>query len=416
MEQSNYASRKGLTIPDAESEILKAGPLFLMVVGSSVDQISDYVTTNKVSDFTIDKFHEQLVNLPYSRTSKVSANKIGDQTIFNEDQLKQIEAYTFKMFRWATDANYIGNVLVYQESARPSLANVARSGNFAEYDKMGLGDKIAEAVEDNFNQLILDAKAGKLVVNVRRSDGATVRIGQGFADSLIGLFDRYPDFSLARRSSSGRVDPSSLKDFVYNIKGPVVVPGGYAASRAASAKFSVDRFRELNDFGLTARIITTDLPVDLRAVFFERLYPSKILPDDEIFHPGGIVKPRFTPPDIDNFQPPSWTKRLYGDIYDKYGPSFDVDYNSALSAQASVEKIDMACNVLDNARVSIFYISNPEALRRLGRPAAVQSNELPSQLIADSAVQCGRDLDVAKALFKTLSDVFQSKYGSPFWG
>lgn len=414
---SKYAERTGAEFDKAWSEIYSIRPLFLMVVSGSPNQISDDVYVNKVSDFDLDRFQNITSRLPFSRNSSQSFNKFAGDVIFSSAELALIEAQTFKLFRWSTDMNAIGNVLVLQESSRPSLVNVVNRTDAAEFAKMSQDDKIAEATTDNYNALLLMIKDGSVPVFVSGPSGEKISMTDVLRSTLIGISDRYPDFTVAGRLSDDQIDEGMLNDFVYNIKGPVVRPKGYAAEKSQSAKASAERFDELNQLGLTARVITTDIPIDLRAVMWKRSFPQYNLPDDQRFHYNAVVKEKFNPSDISKFDVAGWTKRLYGDVYVKYPTTLDADIAKINSSETLRDVYLASATVLQAAESSdTFILTNADSLKRLAASQPVLSNSIDREKLKQALASASLDYETARVNTVNLINQFEKKYGVPYFG
>src|SRR5690606_10589434 len=209
----------------AVAEISQVNPHVLLAIGNAESESNEAVMLTGTTNFRWEDFQRQAENLPFSRTSKNSKNSFNQHPIFAEGELKEVEAQTYKMFRWTMGFFGITNPLVLQMSAIPSLVKIIEENNIQDYDAMSPNDRIKSAAHDNFLVLYNRVKTRDLDLNVHISKTKSVKLTTKIQHTKLGMSDRYPDFAFAKRLEDMDIlDQSSLNIFNYSMLSTVYQP------------------------------------------------------------------------------------------------------------------------------------------------------------------------------------------------
>jgi hypothetical protein len=382
----------------AVAEIAQVNPHVLLAIGNAESESNEAVMLTGTTNFRWEDFQRQAENLPFSRTSKNSKNSFNQHPIFAEGELKEVEAQTYKMFRWTMGFFGITNPLVLQMSAIPSLVKIIEENNIQDYDAMSPNDRIKSAAHDNFLVLYNRVKTRDLDLNVHISKTKSVKLTPKIRHTKLGMSDRYPDFAFAKRlEDMDIVDQSSLNSFNYSMLGTVYQPSDLGTQKVRSTKAMVKRARELEALTGTKTVYaTTDLPTDLRMAFANLLGNDDLgLPEDIIHRPSGIIKEEYKI-DPSTFKAPQWSTRLSGNLHKKK------DFSGAFKAMSeNVTLLDKKKKIL-----SSLVLSRNHNLPLLNKAAyeSVKSDVWPATVESD-----GKLLDTAISIVKQEISELQSK-------
>jgi len=312
-------------------EISEVNPHVLLALGHVEMEANQDAALSGTDNFDWAAFQAARVALPFARGSQYAFNNFNNETVFSDDELAEIEMRTFLSFRWAMGLTGITNTLVFQMGALPSLVEIIRSNDSAEYALMGAEPdkkyKISAAVHDNFVALFSLVKLRLLDVQVAVTDTDVIDLSRVVQKIKFGISDRFPDFSIAHRvdGPGDVVDPVGMLDFNYSMLGTAGRNQGYQAEKVRSTASIMARIAELEKITDTQVIYaTTDLATDLRLAFMD-LLGTNDLPADLKYRAGGIIKERMgvTP---DDYVLPDWVTRLNGRLHRAHGDQFGADY------------------------------------------------------------------------------------------
>lgn len=415
-----YAKRKNMSEASAAREIATVKPNILLAMGSAATQANELASVGNYSNFTWRIFQSDNIvkNLPFSRKSDPahSLNKFNGQPIFSEQELIQIESMSYNLSKWAFDFFAGTNVMVFQVNINPSLKNIVQTNNGTEFAAMPQGDKMLAAAIDNFITLYASIKAGQQpTITLSLPAGGSQNLQTPIANTVWGFSDRYPDYTFARHLTSGGINQDTIRDFLYSMEGTVYEKNDYSAKKMRSTKAVFDKIAEMEKQGLKPRYATTDLPTDLRLGAMGIL-GTLGLPADLRYRAGALIKPRFLPEDIPNYQRPNWTNRLYGNAARGREQQFDADVASLVKYKnTEIPRYQNAITAIETARAdNNVVITNQLALSLLsaGEPvfaqavSAAQLNHVLDILRTDlTAAQAGLDANLAH---------FKNTYGTDF--
>lgn len=388
----------------ALQEITTINPHVLLVVGNAESESNQDVLLTGVTGFTWEKFQEEARHFPFSRTAEQSRNQFNGQRIFSDQELMDIEIQTFKLFRWTMGFAGNMNVLIFQESAIPSLVNILDNQNTPEYGKLG-AMKIKAAAHDNFAVLYRKVMAGNLNLQV-----ANLSLKDRIQNARFGLSDRYQDFTIAEREIGDVVKADTMKSFVYSMMGTAAESNGYAALKMRSTKAMVERVNEIEaSTGTKTVYATTDLPVDLRLAFMGAL-GTEGLPVDVTYRPSSVIKENCNCDPV-NFQLPTWTTRTYGAAYNKHLQSFDKDYKEIQGYRNDRKKKIEALHALQQTMEHNVPVLHKDVFAYLNPLTRDQIGEQQYKIIVDKLNQEIQELNLS--IEGKVND-FQTKYQVPF--
>ena len=404
-----FARRQNISEQSALERLKSINPHMLVVLGSALGQANEESFVADYTDFTWAKFLSERVNLPFSRTANPSSNSFQGASIFSNAELTTIEARSFTMFRWAMEFPAIANTLVYQVNVTASLANLVTNQSSAAaqatFKGMPQDVRLASAVFDNFLRLFSRVRSGALEVHIELGGSQSSQLKDQVSNSILGLSDRYPDFTLVNRDASGAPIQNTLRDFMYRMDGVVYEDNSYSPSLLRSTAALVERQRELQAIGFPVNYATTDLPTDLRAVMMG------IITTDLRYRYGSLVKPRYTPSNISTFQIPNWTQRLYGNAAARNVAKFDRDI-------AAIRTDIIAINDTKNLITSItlshdknVVLVNQAAIERFSRTEPFFVRELSDSDVNSVLYHLNEQLKFMSAQFESKRSDFYQYFG-----
>lgn len=414
-----FADRNKITSWEAANEINEINPNILLAMGSAASQANEMVSLGNYSNFNWSIFHsnEILSYLPFSRDSSPenSENNFNGQPVFSNSELIQIEAMTYNLAKWAFDFSAVTNVMVYQVNINPSIRKIIQNRNNAEFTAMPQGDKILSAAIDNFITLYSRVKAGEQPTITLSLNGRHTNLKDAINEVIWGFSDRYPDYTFALNLTSGAVNQATIRDFLYSMEGVAYERNDYSAMKMRSTRAAMDKMRELESQGLHAGYATTDLPTDMRLGAMGLLGTAG-LPADLRYRASALIKPRFLPENIPNYQRPIWTSRLYGKAAAGREIQFDADVASIVKYKnAEIPAYENAIMALEISRDNKgVIITNQLALDNLHASEPAYASNVPAAELAHIINILRSDLSAANASLNATLAIFRDTYGVDF--
>ncbi|AHG22607.1 hypothetical protein Z042_02375 [Chania multitudinisentens RB-25] len=411
-----FATRNNLAENTALKRLKEINPHLLLAMGGVAGQASEKAYVAQYSNFNWSTLQSERQYFPFSRTSTLSKNSFNGQTIFTEQQLLDIESKTFNLFKWAMEFPAIGNVLVFQVTLVPSLKSLVdhqtTQGAKDNFRDMPVDDRINSAAIDNFVVLYKRVMGQQLNTTIDLGGSQSTYLRTELAPTVFGFSDRYPDFSLANRDSSGTIIQSSIRNFLYSMEGTVYINDSYAMKKMRSTEAVMEKYQEMKGEGLAVQYATTDLPTDLRAAFMGILGKYG-LPKDLQYRASAIIKPRFTPSNLPGFSPPGWTTRMFGDAYKIDPTHFDSDLAAIKTLLNERATVIRSREAIITSRDRGAILTNTKALARLNQTEPVVAADLAPTLVSNALASITTELNTLNNNLDSKRAAFESKYHVP---
>lgn len=307
----DYAKNARIPTDQARKEIAELTPNLLLALGNVGREANEAAAGASEIINSEDFARIYYSGLPYNSAAAKSPLNLNPyvskpEQILDDIALQNVEAMTWRGFMWAASFTAIGNVMILQMNVTPSLGAIATAPHIFDRERlfsmMTPDDKMDAAVAYNLQTLFSLVRKGQapFFVNVVHGDD---RLSALLANARFGSADRYPDYSMG--------DPAAeLRHFYYSMDGLAQSKKGVSVEAMRSSTALLGKISELAELGLDLNYYTTDLPTDVRAALMN-LLGKYGLPDDVTYRQNALVKPRFTPADVKQYEIPVWVTQLY---------------------------------------------------------------------------------------------------------